>query len=57
MKKIIKFIRVDDGEVFTLNSDGKTYSLELMKRDFPKSHTFKYSKEVLTNSSFRAVYS
>jgi len=57
MKKIIKFIRVDDGEEFTLNEDGETYSLEFMKRKFPKSLTHKYRKEHLMGSHFRPVYS
>jgi hypothetical protein len=57
MDKIIKFIRIDDGEEFTLNEDGKTYSSEFMKREFPKSLTHKHSKEALTGSHFRPVYS
>ena len=35
-------IRPDDGEVFSINSDG-TYSSELMKRDFPKSLDMKFN--------------
>ena len=56
MNKILKFIRVDDGEEFTLNKDGKTYSLEFMKREFPNSLTHKYKKEALMGSQFRPVY-
>jgi len=56
MRKIVKFVRKDDGEEFTLNSDGKTYSLAFMKRRFPKSFTFKYTKAHLSGGSFRAVY-
>jgi len=56
MSKIVKFIRIDDGEEFTLNEDGVTYSLEFMKREFPDSLIRKYKKEHLMGSHFRAVY-
>jgi hypothetical protein len=55
-KRIVAFIRKDDNEMFTLNSDGKTYSLEFMKRNFPKSLTMKYTKKQLSSDSFRAVW-
>ena len=55
-KKIIKFIRIDDGEEFTLNEDGSTYSLEFMKKKFPKNLTHKHEKEHLMNKQFKPVY-
>lgn len=42
MKKV--FIRKDDGERFTLNDDGETYSLEAMKRDYPGHRHHKYKE-------------
>ena len=56
MNKIIKFIRIDDGEEFTLNKDGVTYSNEYMKREYPKSLTHKYEKRHLTDKYFKPVY-
>lgn len=44
MKKPKIYIRPDDKEVFSLNKDGKTYSLEFMKKKHPKSLTFKYDE-------------
>jgi hypothetical protein len=42
-----EIIRIDDGEVFTLNADGKTYSLEFMKRRFPSHLYSEYTYKVL----------
>lgn len=53
MKKLPKtLIRPDDKERFTLNKDGETYSLEFMKKEFPKSLRCKYSFEVLKSHGF-----
>lgn len=49
------FIRIDDGERFTLNEDGKTYSLEMMKKDFPGHLHHKYEEHHLTGEAFRFV--
>lgn len=50
-KKLPKFIeRIDDGELFVRNKNG-TYSLLMMKRDFPKSFTFEYTYEELMGDS------
>jgi len=35
MRLVQAFIRPEYGERFTLNDDGKTYSLETSKREFP----------------------
>ena len=56
MEKIIKFIRIDDGEEFTLNKDGVTYSPEHMKREYPESLTHKYEEKHLMNKYFKPVY-
>ena len=56
MNKIIKFIRIDDGEEFTLNKDGMTYSLENMKKEFPNHLHMKYKEEHLMNEHFKPVY-
>lgn len=48
-------IRPDDGEVFSINSDG-TYSSELMKRDFPKSLDMKFSIITLNAYGFIPGY-
>ena len=34
LQPVKAYIRIDDGEKFTINPDG-TYSIEKMKRDFP----------------------
>jgi hypothetical protein len=48
-------IRPDDGEIFSINSDG-TYSLELMKREFPNSSLMSYSKLTLDVYGFIPGY-
>jgi len=54
MRTFIKvFIRKDDGERFTLNEDGVTYSMEAMKRDFPDSLHQKWGERHLSNKAFR----
>jgi len=54
--KPIKFIRPDDGEVFSLNDDGITYSLQKMKDEFPNHLHTKYTKELLIDLSFTPMY-
>lgn len=46
-KKIVAFRRVSDNELFTLNDDGLTYSMELEKRQYPKSVHMHWSKDTL----------
>jgi len=46
------FVRIDDGERFTPNGDG-TWSLEMMKKDFPDSLCHKYKEHHLNNEYFR----
>ena len=47
------FTRKDDGERFTLNEDGVTYSMEMMKKDFPDSLHQKWEERHLSNKAFR----
>jgi hypothetical protein len=49
MKRI--FIRPSDYEIFSENEDG-SYSLEMMKRDFPGHLYSEYSAEVLRRIGF-----
>ena len=53
MRKPKAYIRPDDKEVFSLDEDGKTYSLELMKKEFPKSHRFKYTEAKMIECGFK----
>lgn len=49
--RIVKvFVRPDDGERFTINEDGRTYSLEAMKRGFPDSLHQQWTAEQLRNA-------
>jgi hypothetical protein len=41
-----QIIRIDDGEVFSLNENG-TYSLEMIKQKFPNHLYNEYTYEVL----------
>ena len=52
----IAFRRPDDGKLFTLNEDGFTYGLELMKTEFPNSHRFKYEESGMRRCGFTPVY-
>jgi len=52
---ILKFVRKDDREEFTLNSDKVTYSNAYMKKHYPKHFHFKYNKEAFRSSYFFAV--
>ena len=56
MDKPIAFKRKDDGELFTLNDDGVTYSLEFMKREFPNNLHMKYEGKHLQNDKFIPVW-
>lgn len=47
--------RIDDGETFSLNEDGETYSSEAMKRDFPNSIHHKYTQQQLLIKGFRIL--
>jgi hypothetical protein len=51
-----KYIRNDDGEEFTLNEDEDTYSLEMMKREFPANHHMKWREEQFPLTHFSPVY-
>lgn len=51
MKKV--FIRIDDGERFTLNKDSKTYSMERMKKDYPNHRRHKWEERHLSGPAFR----
>jgi hypothetical protein len=39
--------RIDDGELFTLNDDNKTYSSHAMKTKFPGHLTFQFEFDIL----------
>ena len=54
-KKPVKFVR-NDGEEFTLNNDGNTYSLEFMKKEYPASRLVKYNAFQLAAGNFTPVY-
>ncbi|NBQ67367.1 MAG: hypothetical protein EBU46_00450 [Nitrosomonadaceae bacterium] len=45
----LQLIRNNDGELFTLNSDGTTYSIEAMKQQFPKHLHAEFSLAALVN--------
>lgn len=53
MKKPVAYIRPSDGERFTLNPDGVTYSLEFMKTNFPGSSRRNYDGEHLESLGFK----
>jgi hypothetical protein len=46
------FIRKSDGEVITLNEDGKTYSMESSKKEFPNNLHPKWKPSHLQNQYF-----
>jgi len=54
--KIIAFKRIDDGELFTLNDDGITYSLKFMKDEFPDSLHMMYFPQNFQQDYFLPVY-
>lgn len=56
MKQVIAFKRPHDGKLFTLNSDGITYSLEMFKEMFPKQIHSEYSKEKMLECKFIPIY-
>mgnify|MGYP001561317640 CR=1 FL=1 len=52
----LKLERISDGELFTLNKDGATYSIEEMKLQFPNHSNNKFSLASLVNGGgFRIV--
>ena len=55
--KPIAFKRLDDDELFTLNDDSKTYSMENMKKDFPNSFYLKYRPSTFNTLWFEPIYS
>ena len=50
------FVRADDGEIFSLNEDGKTYSLHQMKIDFPDNLHMQYTRKQLSSVAFEEKY-
>ena len=54
--KLSAFERIDDGEMFTLNDDGETYSLEYMKKHYPDSLQTKYTMKQLERKEFKPIY-
>ena len=52
----LKLVRISDGELFTLNADGTTYSVESFKQQFPHNNASKFSLAALVNGGgFRIV--
>ena len=52
----LKMERISDGELFTLNEDGVTYSAETMKRQFPNHKYAEFPLASLVNGGgFRIV--
>ena len=54
--KIIAFERIADGELFTLNEDGITYSLKYMKDNFPDNLHMKFLPKYLRSKIFKPIY-
>lgn len=51
-RTIVLEVKRDDGEIFSINEDG-TYSLEMLKKDFPNSLMMKYTlKRLLSEPCF-----
>ena len=55
MDEIIAFKRPDDGEIFSINPDG-TFSLDRMKKDFPDSFTFTYTRQKMEENNFIPIH-
>jgi len=43
----VKIMRKDDREIFSLNEDGKTYSRDKFKKEFPDNLCHKYDYNTL----------
>lgn len=56
MKYPIAFIRPDDGTIFSINEDGKTYSLKKSKEQFPDAYHHQYSLEKLKEVEFLPIF-
>lgn len=54
--KLIGFIRPDDWELFSLNKDGETFSLESSKKRWRAALHHKYSAARLRTARFHEVY-
>lgn len=54
--KPIAFCRLDDGELFTVNPDGETYSLKFMKEKYPNSIVSAYKPYHFSPDLFEPVY-
>ena len=50
--QIVAFERCDDGEIFTLNADGATYSNHQSKLQFPDNLHHEYTAKELINTDF-----
>lgn len=49
------YARPHDGTVFSLNEDGKTYSIEDSKKEFPNNLHNKYTQKTLLTNEFYEV--
>jgi len=54
--QIVAFERCDDGELFTLNDDGVTYSMQKSKQLYPDSlHTRNTAQELIDTDFFKPI--
>lgn len=54
--KPIAFQRIDDGELFTLDTETGDYSMEAMKREFPQSWRMYWPESTLSElAGFREI--
>ena len=55
--KVVAFERISDGELFTINEDGETYSLSWTKEKYPDSLYLKYKVPALNDPQyFKPIY-
>lgn len=55
--KPVAFQRMSDGELFTLNADKATYSIEANKREFPGNRIGEWTEETLSGlPNFRHIF-
>jgi hypothetical protein len=55
VRTVLAVERKDDGELFTLNEDHRTFSNERMKRDYPDHIHHKWPIEAFSPAHFRIV--
>ena len=50
------FVRPNDGTIFSLNEDNKTFSLKNSKEEFHDAIHHEYTKECLLSQDFIPIY-